>query len=665
MTSFVGVLRLWESLEEATSSGLTIVFFVCTFGVFAVFAILLWKAGGARKRVTTLVDDYARTAKDSNRPGYVPGLPKSDRVGLLIETCIEEFDQRLIGRGRRNCRRGLSGQDVLDAERITQEVDLSRFVPVPYELVRLGPAVLTALGLLGTFFGITNGLGAIGDVQGQGPEGIMPIISDVVKGLSTAFWTSIVGVVLGLIVMWWSRTVEHRLENAVELAVEKLDGLFALVTPEQLERRAHKIARRKLLELQAQSGQLSNVASSAGESQQALVGISTQLAKTAVTSEKLLGHMQRLTDDSADSRSLLQQLSDDLGKTFTAAFEQTMTPQLDKMVEAMRAQLGAVASSGSDSARLFAQDLITNVGKDLSATFASMATSVGGFRDGFDQMMGRVEQSMSSQASVIQAGLVATQRAQEAAMTASGEMRAIQGALSDTTEVVANLAALGSDLRGLVAGVEQAGGTYQAAATGLGDFARDFTEHAGRLFQAVAGLGQVVATGTTRLDQTLSKLNERLDAERQLADRYAQVGADVRGVVERAAPTFSDLSSGSRALAQVSTHLGTLTRTLATAPDKVEQATNALSESATQLQGAAEAVGQVTESMSGWRDEATTAINEFNEGLATAIKGSLQNYDASLSQAVSSIGAALEDLDEMLAELRSPSKGSTAAPQGT
>lgn len=658
--AFIGALRLSDSLEQAISSELTIVFFAATAVAFVLFAWLLLRAGGARKRLAAIVAHYERSVRSGLAEGRIPApTSRRDRVGALIRACLEEFDRRLV-KSKKRTRRGLSGQDVIDSERIVQEVDIF-FGWFPYDIVRLGPAVLTALGLLGTFFGITDGLGAIGDIQVQGSGAILPIVSEVVKGLATAFWTSIVGVVSGVFIMWWSRTTEHKLEVAVEQAVETLDGLFDLVTPEQLSRHAQKIGRRKLRELEVHSGQLTKIALDTRRSQETIGTVAAQLETTNDHADGLLQLMRRLTEDSEDSRSLLQQLIDDLGKTFTAAFEQTMTPQLEQMVTAIREQVGKVAATGSDTAKQFAEDLIGSVAGELRESFSGMASSVGGFRDDFELLMSRMDETISSQAAVVQAGLEATRLAQESTAATSAEMARVQGAIADTTEVVATLASVGGDLRGLVATVERAGATYQTAATSLGDFARQFTENTTRLYQAVIGFGRAIGESTTRLERTLGQLDARLEAERELVAQYATVGAEVREVVKLATPTFSHLGSSSEHLARVAGSLAETVTHLSTAPATVEAATDALSNTATQLQGAADSVREVADSMTGWRDEATSSVNEFSEGLVSAIKSSLAVYDASLSHAVSSISSAMEDLDEMLSEVRKRRDGELTA----
>jgi methyl-accepting chemotaxis protein len=655
--SILAVVRLGESWDQAISSGLTLFFFGLTALAFFIFSALILNARGAPNRIRVLLASYRHNVS-LGVSGRVPTAPDPrDRIGSLVHAAIEEFDRRLITRRGRPVARGLSGQEVLDPERILQEIDVLR--KIPYEVVRLGPSVLTALGLLGTFFGITDGLGAIGDVQAQGTSGIMPIISDVVKGLSTAFWTSIVGVVSGVLIMWWSRTTEHEVDIAVEQAVETLDGLFPLVTPEQLSKRAQKIARLKLREahrqsneMNTQSGQLARIELANGTSSQSLVAIGDHVQKSTANSDALLQLMRRLTEDTEESRSLLQQLIDDLGKTFTAAFERTMTPQLERMVQVIQEQVGNVASSGSDTAKQFAADLFATVGRDLSATFSSMATSVGDFRDDFEQMMVRVENSASNQAAVVQAGLEATERAQQVALAAGREVERLEDAIGGTAQVLTKIAAVGGNFSELVAGVGRAGEVYQTAAVGLGDFAREFANHAGRLNQTVAGLGQVLADATQRLDVTLGTLDARIEAEQRLADQYASTGAAVRTVVDQAAPVFQYVSQSASSLGQVALTLKNLAGSLTNTPDRVLEVTEALNQSSTKLQEASGAVSDVSKSIGEWRNEATGAINDFHVGLVNSVKDSLALYDASLSTAVSSIGGALEDLEEMLTELR-------------
>ena len=66
--------------------------------------------------------------------------------------------------------------------------------PAPTSRIRFAPALLTALGVLGTFYGIATGLQSLDKASiGQDTEKMMAAIWGLIEGMNTAFDTSLVG----------------------------------------------------------------------------------------------------------------------------------------------------------------------------------------------------------------------------------------------------------------------------------------------------------------------------------------------------------------------------------------------------------------------------------------------------------------------------------------
>lgn len=79
------------------------------------------------------------------------------------------------------------------------------------------PSMLTALGILGTFFGLTQGLSAFGL---EDTDQILTGISALLNGMDTAFRTSIVGIVGSLVYDWWYKSVCRGAQTALDRFVE-------------------------------------------------------------------------------------------------------------------------------------------------------------------------------------------------------------------------------------------------------------------------------------------------------------------------------------------------------------------------------------------------------------------------------------------------------------
>lgn len=88
------------------------------------------------------------------------------------------------------------------------------------QAVEHGPAVLTTIGVFGTFVGITIGLAHfnVNDISGS--------IPDLLEGLKTAFLTSICGIALAVILRWRKLELAEKKATTNEFTPEKFQEMF-------------------------------------------------------------------------------------------------------------------------------------------------------------------------------------------------------------------------------------------------------------------------------------------------------------------------------------------------------------------------------------------------------------------------------------------------------
>jgi hypothetical protein len=100
--------------------------------------------------------------------------------------------------------------------------------------LRQAPGILISLGLLGTFFGLTVGLGQINGIltKDATPSQTMTALSSIVAPMGTAFETSLVGLFLSLVVLIWSQANGTR--NCLERCELLLSSWLETVLPQYL-----------------------------------------------------------------------------------------------------------------------------------------------------------------------------------------------------------------------------------------------------------------------------------------------------------------------------------------------------------------------------------------------------------------------------------------------
>jgi hypothetical protein len=100
------------------------------------------------------------------------------------------------------------------------------------------PGILISLGLLGTFWGLTDGLGQISEALAPGatPEQTMNVLSTIVAPMGTAFQTSLIGLLLSLIVLIGSQLSGARtcLERCESLLSSWLETVLPLRLGDEL-----------------------------------------------------------------------------------------------------------------------------------------------------------------------------------------------------------------------------------------------------------------------------------------------------------------------------------------------------------------------------------------------------------------------------------------------
>lgn len=195
------------------------------------------------------------------------------------------------------------------------------------------PAVLTTLGLLGTFIGLTLGLRSLD--LGTTPDELRVGIQTLIAGAALGFTASLWGVGTSLIVLVAERIAERRILKRIRRLQERIDGLFELRSPEH---------------------SLSEIATSSRESKEALQVLHEKIGSTlqesvvqvseaagAAIKESIHSSvapvMQELTALAANqSAEVFNQVSEDL----TAAFRSigvSLAEQLKESADAMRGTL--------------------------------------------------------------------------------------------------------------------------------------------------------------------------------------------------------------------------------------------------------------------------------------------------------------------------------------
>ena len=354
---------------------------------------------------------------------------------------------------------------------------------LPLRAVHTFPGILTSLGLLGTFFGIAEGLGRLAEIPSGVNADLGAPVAGVVIGLSSAFWTSIFGLLSGLIAGGWANWHTQRRQRALGSLRQELDRLVQRVNSEAL------------LALLVRSG----------------------------------------TGEGAERRDAA--LADRIGTGVGEAVRDQIVPALDRMTDVVEDQVTRAAKRGDEAARAFSKQMVAHLTTALTDSLKDASRSVLSFGTRVESAAGSLSESVANtgallerQRAVLASMVDERETGQAGAAEAAGELKQVGATFS--RKLTLSLKRLDTSLEGTQAAYEAAQLLHEAQAEHVARLQVQLTELSGH----VARTAQSYAATVERLGGLLGTTEGRLDSGvEQLGAAAAALSAHGQGEQERAA----------------------------------------------------------------------------------------------------------------------------------
>lgn len=278
------------------------------------------------------------------------------------------------------------------------------------------PSFLVALGVLGTFVGLTIGLGGLKDTNNE-VEALKTGINELISGATVAFMTSVWGVFFSLVLNFIEKLVEGKVLNKISKLQQRIDGLYQHIPAEQ---------------------SLLNIAEHSKESKQALQELHERIGdRLQETLSGMSDAMQHAVTDALNTvmapaiQALVNNSSEQTSQVLTALVEQFMSgmasagrEQSGQMQQAAADVNTAVSNIGERLDYLFTnlsgqQSQQLELSREQSTAFSSQLQQLTSTADAKqEQLEQRFGQLMSSLSSQIETQLAATQSYDEQRQTA-------------------------------------------------------------------------------------------------------------------------------------------------------------------------------------------------------------------------------------------------------
>lgn len=233
MSDFLKLLLPWQEtsndqiISDVFVSGILLFFFIC-FGIFLAKTI---RRGMFINKLTVEISRFAEDVGRNNRPAEPQILhelkEKFPTKGELAEAWREFEDSLITDENRVIVYKTDEASLFFSEERLLEQYIYLRF----WNSV---PAILVGLGILGTFVGLVLGLRDFSDIKFEQSNEIQNAITNLLSGVSTAFVTSVWGMVVSLLFNVLEKWRISRVSRAITKLQRALNQLFSLITQEAI-----------------------------------------------------------------------------------------------------------------------------------------------------------------------------------------------------------------------------------------------------------------------------------------------------------------------------------------------------------------------------------------------------------------------------------------------
>lgn len=214
------------------------------------------------------------------------------------------------------------------------------------------PGILTGLGVLGTFVGLQIGIGGL-ELDSSQIENLDKSIAPIIKGCSTAFATSVWGVVCSLLFTVIEKFLEWLALSRIRQLQSRVDALIPRYTPEE-----------SMIELQRASAETEGV----------LKGLAVAIGDEMQKAMNRLG--SSITEAVKDS---LGNNAQDLGKMGADLMSAALTEELGKL-----------------------QNAVTGMADGFKSEFLGASTELNTTISGFDKLLGGVDATVKASSEAMQ-----------------------------------------------------------------------------------------------------------------------------------------------------------------------------------------------------------------------------------------------------------------------
>jgi hypothetical protein len=599
----------FSALAKSSPQGLATLFWVFMVAVFVVSFIAVNRHFIRFKRrlsaLKSLIDGQDKKALAANRREV---LQKAEQLeNSDVGKVWREFDESLVISGDQSAL-----YNTLDADHFFNARTLATGL-TGSRLLAATPSFLVAIGVLGTFVGLTVGLDSLNLNSRSDISHLRDGIDNLIQGAAVAFMTSVWGVGLSLILNMVEKLGESSALRQIRIVQQEIDFLYPRIPAEQ---------------------SLVHIADSTRESKEALQELH-----------------ERIGDRLQES---IKGVSDSMEEAFTTALNRIMAPAIESLVSNASQQSTQVLE------RLVGDFVegVSGAAKDQGAMLEKAASDVNTAVTGMSSQMGDLfvklneQQSQQIESSRQQAGQFDEQVLKVAESTASSQ-KALDDRFSKLMESLSEQAAKQLE--------EAEHRNLKASESAIHRHAEMEQSFAGLTEEMMGRLKSQIAAADERENLRQDRFSEQSEkAAEQQQSLLNNIAESVRTTQQQSI----ELAGQHRELLD---QLGRVTESITTSSKHMDNSSNQLGIYGSQVRQATELLGtRMTEVLSGieFAGEQNTAMTErlseqsrLLESLQRTIQESIEQYGNAAKLTNEGFGELKSHQQEWLRSIKSEFSG--------
>lgn len=497
----------WRAFNPITDTfvyGIFLFFFVC-------LVIFLWKTI-LRARLIRISADQVNQHAAPAKPNILPHLKTAFYRNSELSEVWQEFENSLITRRPKKNQEEIVYKTDEASLFFSEERLLGQYMNLRFW--NSVPALLVGLGILGTFVGLVGGLIPFSGINFEETGEIRSAIEGLLSGVSTAFVTSVWGMLLSLLFNWIEKSCIGWVSRGIAVLQRGLDQLFTLTTQEEIAFRQEDELAQQTQALKAFSTDLANeIKSAMSQGRQEIIAEFRNAPETFSNAigEQLTPSLNNLNSAVTNSASNIETAMVKESQQILQQMTNQLVPCLDKL-NLIVSTIQQTMIEGNREILQGLRDTPDAVGNAIAEKFAPS----------FDNLNAAVlelrRQKEESSTNAIQELVEEFQKSLSG--SASAQMEALAETVSKASE---SLVTLPEQLAGMMIGVqEQVDQTRQL----LSETSHDQTEQMKSMMEEMSKAFQnAIDTHQVGLSTTTDSMNQEMQ----------QIANDIRNLLAEAA----------------------------------------------------------------------------------------------------------------------------------